>query len=420
MESAPALPNPPSKLVLGLIAASLLSLAVATPGSAAITQVIGLNEVSFAWEEAAGSPDAYLVSVARNYGPSMNYRLVFEPKVRIPVLPDDRIAIEVQALRYRPQGGVDVSPSSGLSDEVWVLAAPRFAIDGEWTLDCASCPAVQLRSLADASEVLAEAPSSKAPWKLVGRGALAESGHDALIWYNPVQGRVALRSADDLTLLPDGSGFVGAGLRYVGTDDFDRDGVDEIVFFDPAEGWIDLFGLTPGGIEWVGAISAPLGAIPVAMGDFTGDGLPEFAWRTLGLDRVEIQGVIGGVLSGTARAVPLLGLLSLGNVASIGGVGDFDGDGHLDLALKLTDVGLAIAYLQSGRLVRTAVLPPMTGDEDRRVVGAVDVDGDGADELALQDTFTRRISILFPTSELSPLRARVLTPGSDWWVVDVR
>jgi hypothetical protein len=219
--------------------------------------------------------------------------------------------------------------------------------------------------------------------------------------------------------VPGGIGFAGPGKRYVGTGDFDHDGFEEIAFFDATAGAIHLYGLTRGGVERRGTVTGPPGAFPVAMGDFTGDGVPDFVWRQPGGNQMALRRVVGDAL-GNDAVTQSNGLVALGNVLSVGGRGDYDGDGDLDLLLRLVGVGFAIAYLDDGRFERTVTLPAIDGDENRWVVGSVDVDGDGAMEIALQDQSTHRVAVVFPSSEVMPMRVPVLTPGLRWRVVDVR
>lgn len=93
-------------------------------GTTAQVSVVGVDHIDFAWEPALGAPDGYRVSISWSGAAPIFYQYVAEPAVTVSVVPGDRLAIQVAALRIRSDGSLDVGPASELSGEVFVEEPP--------------------------------------------------------------------------------------------------------------------------------------------------------------------------------------------------------------------------------------------------------------------------------------------------------
>lgn len=405
---------------LALAGVVILCTAIASAAASATQYLVGVNEVRFAWAPAEGATHGYLVSVTRDGTALTPLSWVTEPAVRVRVAAGDRLVIAVQALRRNSSGTLEAGPYSPLSEVVQIVGSPRFPVTGEWTLTCAVCPSLAVRSLANASVLLAEVSALPAPWRIVGRAVLSSGGPELLFWHNPTTGEIDLWDAAELTPLPEGAFTGPPSSRAVGSADFDRDGIEELVIHQPSTNQVHLYGLTPGGLARVATLTGSATATLAAVEDFTGDRKIDLLWHNRTLGTLELRSVLGNSLlslSLSSATIVLLGSYSTGAV--VAETGDYDGDGETDLLWRYADGRLIVTYLVDGRVRNSTTLPAAAGDANQSVVGSVDVNGIAGDEIALQDQTTNAISILVPTYTEEALRIAVLTPGSRWKVGDV-
>ncbi|MCB2187323.1 MAG: VCBS repeat-containing protein [Deltaproteobacteria bacterium] len=112
--------------------------------------------------------------------------------------------------------------------------------------------------------------------------------------------------------------------------DFDGDGADDLVWADPATGRVTLtlMGATgPGKVIGLGDL-ADRNWVIFDVADVNGDGGPDIVWWNPGTREAAFWLLTGA----TVTAQPVVGCAPEG--ASLAGVGDFDGDGRLDLAWR--------------------------------------------------------------------------------------
>jgi hypothetical protein len=142
--------------------------------------------------------------------------------------------------------------------------------------------------------------------------------------------------------------------------------------------------------------------------DLDGDGRTDILWSR-DAQLVVFKGLAGG---GFAAALPI----GLADAASYLGVGDFNGDGRLDLATRATTVvGVRIAYANAVGGYDAAVFEPASADPTGFRCG--DTDGDGRDEIL---TISGQV-VIQPVDGLTSTARQVdlRNFGNDWAIADV-
>ena len=166
-----------------------------------------------------------------------------------------------------------------------------------------------------------------AGWVPSGTGHFNAGSTDDLVWFNPTTGNV------DIWLLANGgwsaSSDVGnhpTGWQLFGTGDFNADGTSDIGWFNPNTGEVDIWKISNG--KWAGSVSPgshPLGYQPVAVGDFDGNGTSDIAWFNPTTRDVDIWKIVNGQWAGSVS----VGAHPAGWQPI--GAADFNGDGTSDL-----------------------------------------------------------------------------------------
>lgn len=389
---------------------------IATSVEAAVEYRTGVDAVSFAWDEASGEPDGYLVSVSRNDATPLRESFSTTPSVTIPVVPGERIAVSVQAFRYEPNGTFSVGPESVLSDQLVILAAPQFDAGGSWLLYCWTCAGLERRPVARADTVATSVTVPAPPWWPIGRADLGPGG-EHLVWRNLATGEFDVWDANSLEPVPGGRASGPVDARFGGAADVDGDGRDELFWQDLSAGRVEVWGWEQGRLVREATWPAAYNALLEAVVDLTGDGVAELVWfdRYGNRRRItawELDG-LDGPRSGFVITAGFDSAWTLPDVA------DYDGDGDPDLLLERAG-GLWVAFLRAGRAEAYRALPASPGDEDRQVVGSMDLLGGPGVEIVLQDPTSSEIQVLLPEVMDAPARVSVLHPGPAWQVIDVQ
>lgn len=167
--------------------------------------------------------------------------------------------------------------------------------------------------------------------------------------------------------------------------DWNGDGKPDILWQDGAQGFLAVWymeGVTATGAALLSPSQAPLNWKIVGAADVDGDGKPDLLWQDPTSGRVGVWYMDGIVAKATAALVP-------GQVPtnwSIGGVGDFDGDGQPDVLWQDQLAGnLAVWYLDGVTATHGALLSPPQVPTNWRIAGVVDFDGDGRPDILWQD-----------------------------------
>jgi hypothetical protein len=189
---------------------------------------------------------------------------------------------------------------------------------------------------------------------------------------------------------------VGSSPASVAVADFDGDGAPDLATANSAGGTVSVLrghgdgGFAPALHFSVGPAAAFAFPLSVAVGDFDGDGAPDLATANSGTDDVTILLGDGSGLFARATTFPVgIPLASPVSVA----VGDFDGNGALDLATANGGSGTVSVLLGDGGggfAPATGVSVPAAAPSS---VAVGDIDGNGTQDLATANAFSNNVSV---------------------------
>lgn len=215
---------------------------------------------------------------------------------------------------------------------------------------------------------------------------------------------VANQNAGTVTaLLGNGSGqfslasgsplAVGPNPTGLAVGDFNSDGVPDLAVADRIENTVRLMlGGGDGTFSLAAGSPVPVGAMPVslAVGDFTGAGVPDLAVPNLQGNSVSVLlgNGIGGLTGATAGAI------AVGNPAAVA-VGDFNSDGFLDMAVLDQADNTVRVFLGDGT-ARFTPAPggPITVGTTPAAVAVADFNRDGKPDLAVANKSDGSLTLL--------------------------
>lgn len=235
-----------------------------------------------------------------------------------------------------------------------------------------------------------------------GRGATPgdfnDDGQPDVLWQHPSRGVLEVWVMDDYkpvrrVALRDTTG--DPNLYAVGTDDFDGDGMTDILLWQADTGstfiwYVQDFKV----VARAGFAERMPDFTPVSVYDYDRDGDPDILWqskdRRLVVTLVKDATLVGKVEIELASAGP-----SLENVWVVRGSGDFDSDGDHDLALERIprtspdDEAAKVVAIARMDGPRGTVEPVAIQPDLNWKIGAVqDYDGDGGPDLLWENDFT--------------------------------
>jgi hypothetical protein len=249
----------------------------------------------------------------------------------------------------------------------------------------------------------------------VGAGSPA-AGRPEILFQNFQTGEVAIWAVDTKGVLTGakfvtlGTAFGAAagtklstpqGWRVVDTGDVDKDGVADILWYDPTSRRSAIHYMTNEGqikaagyIKAAGAdIQVPLGEgwNPVGLGDVNVDGNLDVVWRSTALDVLAYWTVTGTntTLAGGGFIKNAGGTadFKVGDTTSTGvKLGDFDGDGKVDVLLSNGKVALLGGSVGANVVAKGLLTLPSNGDTSLVVRAVGDYNGDGTTDLAWEST----------------------------------
>jgi hypothetical protein len=175
------------------------------------------------------------------------------------------------------------------------------------------------------------------------------------------------------------------------------------------------------------AIQADSNAILAATGDFNGDGKADLVWHNPTTGEVRIWTIDGGTRTSDVR----VGYVDTAPGWSLAGVGDFDGDGNLDLLWFSPSTGRVKIWPMSGVSRRTVAGQPVeivlqpTVDPNAgwTIAGVGDVDNDGISDIIWWNQADGRVNhwLMTPSISVKPESGGIgahTSPGT-WKVVGI-
>jgi len=205
-------------------------------------------------------------------------------------------------------------------------------------------------------------------------------------------------------------GSAGSSWHVRGTGDFSGDGNNDILLQSDS-GSMVLFETNGQALIASSALgSLPAGWAVEGVGDFYGTGQPDILVQsnngTLVLYTMSGTTITSGAVIGTPGAS-----------YSVAGIGDYNGDGKADILLH-NDNGVDIIWEMNGPTVTGGVFAGNPGAGYTAAVTGIDLNGDGASDLVVQNTATSTL-VGYTLNDTAGITAGAVlgTPGAGWNVV---
>jgi alpha-tubulin suppressor-like RCC1 family protein len=189
-------------------------------------------------------------------------------------------------------------------------------------------------------------------------------------------------SASTTVTMTSGQSTVLARFKWSPSSDFNADGRSDMIFFN-TNGSLVMYYMDGGTLkQWV-IPSLGDGEIPIATGDFNGDGCADILTRNTAKDTASVFLMRGtSVLS---SAVLTSGVSDW----RVAGTGDFNGDGKCDIIWQHTSSGAGVIYLMSGLIYTNWGFVYESSDTANWQIKAVgDLDGDGKADIIWRNKST--------------------------------
>lgn len=153
------------------------------------------------------------------------------------------------------------------------------------------------------------------------------------------------------------------------------------------------------------AIQTDPGAILAATGDFDGDGKADLVWHNPTTGEVRIWTLDGATRTGDFA----VGYVDTGPGWKLAGVGDFDGDGKLDIlwfsattgSVKIWPMQGVSRRMLNGRPVEVVLEPKVTPGTGWTIAGVGDIDNDGISDIIWWNQIDGRVNHWLMTSSMS-------------------
>ena len=363
------------------------ALALTGPAAAhAVIDLVGRDHATFSGTPAAGPVVGYSVYVSRNGQPEARHGFAADStRETVYGAYGDTVVVRVAAADSAGNEG----PLSPHSDTVRFVAPPPPAplppvapgpaprdFDGDgvsdiWLPEPDTGRAYLWSVGAEGFGQLGELPKLPASWSIVATPDTDGDGSSDVLWRDAETGRL------DLWLIRGGSlvggdmvrGPEGPDWELATAGDFDGDGRDDLLLWHPSSGELEVW-LMEGTevtdtVPWSGGPTAGWSA--AGGGDYDGDGLHDALWHHSSQGRLEAW-----LVRSPEQVERAVFDDALDPGWSVEGSGDADGDGDDDVLLRHRALGRLEARTLAGGVI--AFPSPASGDE---IVALGDYDGDG-------------------------------------------
>ncbi|NJM47434.1 MAG: hypothetical protein HC860_15775 [Alkalinema sp. RU_4_3] len=295
---------------------------------------------------------------------------------------------------------------------------------------------------------IAGTPATTATIKVAAGNAVAK--RPEILFQDSATGEVAFWAVDTTGVLTGakfvtlGSNFgtaagtrlkVAPGWKVIDTGDVDKDGIADILWYSSNTGEVALHYMTDEGqIKAAGFVTSGGNSIkvdqtqqwnPVGLADVTGDGVLDINWRAFGSDQIaywQVAGTTstaltgGGILQNTAGNADF----KVGDSSRGVKMGDFDGDGKIDMLLsngKVVTYGAftaAVTGTPAKLVAKGLVTLPSNGDASLVTRAVGDYNGDGTTDIVFEST-TADKGILQYVNSTTAVKSLVNTGTPTLW-----
>lgn len=354
----------------------------------AAIEIAGEPQATFAWNSPSGAVAGYYVYVSRN-GASAEFHSTVTDANRQTVHASIGDTIQISTVAFDEQG--NTGPRSDPSEDVHFVgvAAPTpiptatpfpTPVPTPSPTPSSTDPATDETSAVE--DPLPGGSSDSDPIALPSSGTAAEydfngDGYSDILFRNMDTGELEVwqmygSQIVDVIPLP----IVDPRWLVVGTGDFDFDGITDILWFDADRGTgrISLMGDFAGDHDF--DVQLPAGWIIEGAGDFNGDGRSEVVIWNQSI-RVEFWGL--------KQELVRLGRITIRQRRKIVGFGDIDGDGDDDIIVQDRRKRRIEASLMSADFSAKRVLIDRQRTARWAVIDSADYDGDGQCDLLWRD-----------------------------------